>query len=177
MKKTKTIISAMSALAIVSSSVFGVMAAETTGIIRTDASFAPKNYSLKVSIDKDKVVKSSGEQFKLNAKASEENYDVKYYSSDIKVASVNSNGVVRLRKKGKAKIVAECNGVKKVCTVKVKMPKDRKTESSATGKLKLGSSTMSKIASGIGWQTQYAYPSSTIMCSAYSFAYAYYQVT
>ena len=38
-------------------------------------------------------------------------------------------------------------------------------------------STMMNIAQNIGKQTDYAYYSSTIMCSAYAFAYAYKQVT
>ncbi len=181
MKKSKIIISALAALAVVSSSTVGAMAAQTTGVIRSGVSFAPKDFSLKVSIDKNKIVKSSGKQFKLNAKTNDDSYDVTYYSSDLKVASVTSGGIVRLRKKGKAKIVAECNGVKKVCAVEVKKPKkrtvDKESENKTAGKLELNEKTMTKIASGIGWQTQHAYPSSTIMCSAYSFAYAYYQVT
>lgn len=179
MKKRKAIVSVAAASAIALSSAFGAMALDATGIIRPNAELEPIQHSLKVTIDKDKVVNSSGKQFKLNAKTNEENYDVTYYSTDTRVAQVSNNGTVRLGKKGKATIVAECNGITKTCDVVVKKPKAR-AEASASespAKLDLTQSTMSKIESKIGHQTQHAYPDSSIMCSAYSFAYAYYQVT
>ncbi len=184
MKKKKAIASIAAAVTIVSASAFGAMALDATGVIDTDADIAPKKQSLKVSMDREKVVKSSGKQFKLNAKTDDDDYTVTYYSSDTKVAQVSSNGTVRLRKKGKATIIADCNGVQSSCDVVVKKPKARKlsasekaAESFSQARLPLNKSTMSKIASKVGHQTQRAYPDSTIMCSAYSFAYAYYQVT
>ena len=45
---------------------------------------------------------------------------IRYASSNKKVASVSSSGVVKGKKKGTAKITVTCNGVKKVFTVKVK---------------------------------------------------------
>jgi hypothetical protein len=182
MKKTKMLVTVAATATVVSASVFGAMAfdanSKATGTIDTDADLTPQKISLEVSIDRDKVVKSSGKQFKLTAQTSDKDYDVTYYSSDVKVAQVSSNGMVRLRKKGKAKIIAECNGVQKSCDVVVKKPAARKMAAGeGIAKLSLNNSTMSKIASKIGHQTQHAYPQSTIMCSAYSFAYAYYQVT
>ncbi|MEO2626594.1 Ig-like domain-containing protein, partial [Blautia wexlerae] len=43
-----------------------------------------------------------------------------YKSSNSKIATVSSKGVVKGKKKGTAKITVTCNGVKKVFTVKVK---------------------------------------------------------
>ena len=45
---------------------------------------------------------------------------VTYKSSNTKIATVSSKGVVKGKKKGTAKITVTCNGVKKVFTVKVK---------------------------------------------------------
>lgn len=179
MKKRKTIASVAAAAVVTSISVFGAMALESNGVINTDAELKPVHHELKVSIDRDKVVKSSGKQFKLNAKTNDENYDVTYYSTDSRVAAVSNNGTVRLQKKGKAKIVAECNGVVKTCDIVVKKPKARKAATTFTSgaHFDLSTKTMSNIESKIGHQTQHAYPQSSIMCSAYSFAYAYYQVT
>ncbi len=180
MKKNKTIASVAAAAVVTSMSIFGAMALESNanGVINTDAQLKPAHRELKVSIDKDKVVKRSGRQFKLNAKTNDENYDVTYYSTDSKVASVSSNGTVRLQKKGKAKIIAECNGVTETCDIVVKKPKARAVASEgSSAQFKLNVNNMRNIESKIGHQTQHAYPQSTIMCSAYSFAYAYYQVT
>ena len=179
MKKRKTIASVAAAGIVASISIFGAMALDNDGVIKTDAKLEPVHRELKVSIDKDKVVKSSGKQFKLKAKTNDENYDVTYYSTDSRVASVSSNGTVRLQKKGKAKIVAECNGVVKTCDIVVKKPKARAAAQTFTSgaHFELNQKNMTNIESKIGHQTQHAYPQSTIMCSAYSFAYAYYQVT
>jgi hypothetical protein len=178
MKKTKIIVSVAAALAITATSALSVAAFDTNDIFDMDADFSIQKPASKITMNKNKVVKASGKQFKLNADTGLEDENVNYYSSDTRVAQVSSNGTVRLRKKGTAKIIAECNGAKTFCDVTVKKPKARPAESSGSiAQLSLNSKTMAKADAKIGHQTQHAYPDSTIMCSAYSFAYAYYQVT
>lgn len=177
-KKTKAIVSSAAAVAIAAASAVSVMAFDTTGILGADDGFTLNKPAVKVSINKKSVTDTSGSHFKLKADTNKKDGDVTYYSSDIQVAKVSTNGTVRLRKKGTAKIVAECDGVKSYCDITVKKPKARAAASLSGGaKLDLNERTMSDIARKVGHQTQHAYPQSTIMCSAYSFAYAYYQVT
>ena len=127
-----------------------------------------KDYSLKIKLNKEKESKEAGEKFSINAKTNYDGYEPTFYSTDKKVATVTKEGKVTCKNAGKTKIVAECNGIKSVCKVNV--------EPKFVGN-SIADSKMSSIAGAIGWQTQHAYPQSTIMCSAYSFAYAYYQVT
>lgn len=177
MKKKKTIIAAAAALAVISASCAGASAATfepTTGFSNISLDeVVLKPVSLEISLNKKNVVSKVGKKVKLRTETNAEGYDVTYSSTNKKVATVNENGVVKLKKRGKAKIIASCNGVEKVCKVTVKP----KTHVFKDERNTIKSDTMSSIASQIGCQTDYAYASSTIMCSAYSYAYAYYQVT
>ena len=135
-----------------------------------------EEYALKIKLDKKNVRGSEGKQVTLHADTNAEGYTVTFKSSNKKVATVDSFGVIKFKKEGKAKITAECNGVKKVCNVTVtsktadKKAKDKKANS-------IAKSDMMNIVSNVGCQVDYAYGDSSIMCSAYSFAYAYQQVT
>lgn len=131
--------------------------------------FGPEKHSLKIDIKKFNSKKSVGDKFKIKADLNYDYYKPFFYSTNKKVATVSENGKVTCKNPGKVKIVAECNGIKDSCKLTVK----KKT----SGVINISDSKMSEISSKIGCQTDYAYPSSTIMCSAYSFAYAYYQVT
>ena len=76
-----------------------------------------KNPSLKLS--KSSATVKVGKTTKISAKATPSG-KVTYKSSNTKIATVSSKGVVKGKKKGTAKITVTCNGVKKVFTVKVK---------------------------------------------------------
>ena len=76
-----------------------------------------KNPSLKLS--KSSATVKVGKTTKISAKATPSG-KVTYKSSNSKIATVSSKGVVKGKKKGTAKITVTCNGVKKVFTVKVK---------------------------------------------------------
>lgn len=60
-----------------------------------------------------------GKTTKIAAKATPSG-KITYKSSNSKIATVSSKGVVKGKKKGTAKITVTCNGVKKVFTVTVK---------------------------------------------------------
>jgi hypothetical protein len=175
--KAKAIVSIAAAAGIACVSVFSVMALDTNGVIDLNADLELEKPVSKVSLDQKKIVKRSGGQLKLNAKTNGKASSVVYYSTDSKVAKVSANGTVRFGKRGKAKIIAQCNGAKTFCDVTVKKPLSRQTVSGTVAHYSLNASTMRKAEEKIGCQIQHAYPSSTVMCSAYSFAYAYYQVT
>ena len=121
---------------------------------------------IKVKLNKDVVKKATGKKFRLKADVNHEGYKAKFYSTNKKVAVVDKNGVVKTKKAGTANIVANCNGVKDTCKVKVVQQCNSITNS-----------TMTSIESKVGCQVDRVYYSPTIMCSAYSFAYAYKQVT
>lgn len=76
-----------------------------------------KNPSLKLS--KSSATVKVGKTTNISAKATPSG-KVTYKSSNSKIATVSSKGVVKGKKKGTAKITVTCNGVKKVFTVKVK---------------------------------------------------------
>ena len=76
-----------------------------------------KNPSLKLS--KSSATVKVGKTTKISAKATPSG-KVTYKSSNSKITTVSSKGVVKGKKKGTAKITVTCNGVKKVFTVKVK---------------------------------------------------------
>ncbi len=124
---------------------------------------------LTISLNKTKVNAKTGKKFSLKAKTNLDGYKVTFRSTNKKIATVSSKGVVKTKKKGSAKIVAECSGAKAVCKVKVKV--EEPAGNSITD------SKMAAVASRVGCQTDYAYGESTVMCSAYSFAYANLQVT
>ncbi len=134
------------------------------------SNFGPENYSLEIDIKNINSKMTVGNKFKINADVNYDSYKPVFYSTNKKVAIVKENGKVTCKKPGTVKIVAECNGIKDICNLTVKKNK-------STVMYYITDSKMSEISSKIGCQTQLAYPSSTIMCSAYSFAYAYYQVT
>ena len=76
-----------------------------------------KNPSLKLT--KSSATVKVGKTTKISAKATPSG-KVTYKSSNSKIATVSSKGVVKGKKKGTAKITGSWNGVKKVFTVKVK---------------------------------------------------------
>ena len=76
-----------------------------------------KNPSLKLT--KTSATVKAGKTTKISAKATPSG-KITYKSSNTKIATVSSKGVVKGKKKGTAKITVTCNGVKKVFTVKVK---------------------------------------------------------
>ena len=174
----KIIISACAAALVVGSATLGVHASVNypTQSVSTLSINPMSDCSLEIKLDKKEVRGSEGRKITLNASTNADGYTVKFRSSNKKVASVSADGTVKLKKEGTAKITAECNGIKSVCKVEVtpqsaeKKAKDRRAKS-------ITESNMSSIVSQVGCQVDYAYPESTIMCSAYSFAYAYYQVT
>lgn len=174
----KIIISACAAALVVGSATLGVHASVNypTQSVSTLSINPMSDCSLEIKLDKKEVRGSEGREITLNASTNADGYTVKFRSSNKKVASVSADGTVKLKKEGTAKITAECNGIKSVCKVEVtpqsaeKKAKDRRAKS-------ITESNMSSIVSQVGCQVDYAYPESTIMCSAYSFAYAYYQVT
>ena len=186
MQKRKLIIATLAALAVSVSTTFGVMAlsvdlpsedlCEKKAVV-AEASTEPVQETVSdadpaierivgLSFGETKVSGDEGEKITLKVEANT-NKKIKFKSTNSKVAAVSSKGIVNLKSKGKAKIVAEVEGEKVVCNVKVKEFIGNKIQDS----------TMAKIASEIGCQTDYEYSESSIMCSAYSFAYAYYQVT
>ena len=76
-----------------------------------------KNPSLKLT--KTSATVKAGKTTKISAKATPSG-KITYKSSNTKIATVSSKGIVKGKKKGTAKITVTCNGVKKVFTVKVK---------------------------------------------------------
>jgi len=185
MQKRKLFIATLAALSVSMSTTFGVMAlsadfpnqgisSKSVVANQTEPQVEETVAEAEPAIDRivglelsdNKVSGDEGEQFTLKVEANS-NEKIKFTSTDKKVATVSSKGVVTLKSKGNAKIVAEVEGEKSVCKVNVK---------EFVGN-NIKDSTMANIADEIGCQVDYAYGESTIMCSAYSFAYAYYQVT
>ena len=184
MQKRKVMFATIAALTVSISTTFGVMAlsaelpkqevkqavvqkAATEKVQETVAEANPAiDRIVGLTFGDTKVSGNEGEKVTLKVEANTNNKII-YSSSDSKVASVSSKGVVTFKSKGKAKVYAKVDGEKAVCNVSVK---------EFVGN-NISDNTMSKIAAEIGCQTDYAYSESTIMCSAYSFAYAYYQVT
>lgn len=76
-----------------------------------------KNPSL--TLTKTSATVKVGKTAKIAVKATPSG-KITYKSSNSKIATVSSKGVVKGKKKGTAKITVTCNGVKKVFTVKVK---------------------------------------------------------
>ena len=181
MQKRKLTIAVIAALSVSMSTTFGVMALSTDfsktekPAIVQEASETVEETTAAVesSIDRivgldikgAKITGDEGEKVSLKVEANT-NQKVEFVSTDKKVATVNSKGVVNLKSKGSAKIVAKVDGEEDVVNVNVNEFRGNN----------ISRSTMAKIAGEIGCQVDHAYPESTIMCSAYSFAYAYYQV-
>ena len=104
----------------------GVVTAKAKGTAVITASCGEYEASCKVTVKTPslKLTKSSatvkvGKTTKIAAKATPAG-KITYKSSNSKIATVSSKGVVKGKKKGTAKITVTCNGVKKVFTVKVK---------------------------------------------------------
>ena len=104
----------------------GVVTAKAKGTAVITASCGEYKASCKVKVKTPslKLTKSSatvkvGKTTKISAKATPSK-KITYKSSNTKIATVSSKGVVKGKKKGTAKITVTCNGVKKVFTVKVK---------------------------------------------------------
>ncbi len=128
----------------------------------SDSSFV----EAEVRLNKKNITIKEGDTFKLKATTNVEESEVTFTSENKKVATVSKKGVITAKKKGNVIITATYNGVSASCKVKI-------TEAGNN----IADSTMQNIANAIGWQRQGRYYSSSIMCSAYSFAYAYKQVT
>ena len=156
MKNTKTIVAAALSVATVLTTTISVMAlgSDTTDEdprpSKTQPAVKVVEKEVKLILNRTKLKGTEGKKVTLKSSTNSDE-KVTYRSTNKKVATVSKKGVVKLVSEGSAKIVAETDGIK--------------------------DSTMADIASEIGCQTDYAYGESTIMCSAYSFAYAYYQVT
>lgn len=104
----------------------GVVTAKAKGTTVITASCGEYEVSCKVTVKTPslKLTKTSatvkvGKTTKIAAKATPSG-KITYKSSNSKIATVSSKGVVKGKKKGTAKITVTCNGVKKVFTVKVK---------------------------------------------------------
>ena len=151
------------AIMVAASSFVNVFAAVSS---TTDTTKQDEDPVLKISLSKKSAKVKEGKKFKLNAKTTKKDTTVTFRSTNKKVAVVSRNGLVKTKNPGKVNIVAQCEGVKSVCKVRV-------TEVGNS----ITTDTMRKIGERVGWQRQGRYYSSSIMCSAYSFAYAYRQVT
>ena len=104
----------------------GVVTAKAKGTAVITASCGEYKVTCKITVKNPslKLTKSSatvkvGKTTKISAKATPAG-KITYKSSNTKIATVSSKGVVKGKKKGTAKITVTCNGVKKVFTVKVK---------------------------------------------------------
>ena len=104
----------------------GVVTAKAKGTTVITASCGEYEVSCKVTVKTPslKLTKTSatvkvGKTTKIAAKATPSG-KITYKSSNSKIATVSSKGVVKGKKKGTAKITVTCNEVKKVFTVKVK---------------------------------------------------------
>lgn len=155
------------------SATFGVVALSYNAPEATEKNSESETVSVKeekpqveIELNKTFVKGTEGKKFTLKVKTNSDK-KVSFRSSDKKVAVVSAKGTVTFKGEGNARIVAEVDGEKAVCKVKVnKKPGNT-----------ISDSEMANIASSIGRQTDYTYGDSSIMCSAYSFAYAYKQVT
>ena len=104
----------------------GVVTAKAKGTAVITASCGEYKVTCKITVKNPslKLTKSSatvkvGKTTKISAKATPSG-KITYKSSNTKIATVSSKGIVKGKKKGTAKITVTCNGVKKVFTVKVK---------------------------------------------------------
>ena len=89
----------------------------TCGEYKATCKVTVKNPSLKLTKTSANV--KVGKTTKITAKVTSSG-KITYKSSNSKIATVSSKGVVKGKKKGIAKITVTCNGVKKVFTVTVK---------------------------------------------------------
>ena len=104
----------------------GVVTAKAKGTTTITVTCGEFKASCKVTVKTPtlKLTKTSanvkvGKTVKISAKATPSG-KITYKSSNTKIATVTSKGVVKGKQKGTAKITVTCNGVKKVFTVKVK---------------------------------------------------------
>lgn len=88
----------------------------------TEPDVQSENKEVNVQLNKSKLTIHVGESFQIKAMGASA-ADVKWSSSNKKVASVSEAGVVKGKKKGSAKITAEAYGKTYVCKVKVKPAK------------------------------------------------------
>lgn len=104
-----------------------------TAIKKTDTTTVKRKIKVKsIKLNKKKVTLRRKQSIKLKAKikpSNATNKKIKWYSSNKKVAKVNSKGKVTALKKGKAKIYAKAKdgtGKKAVCKVTVKKSKKKR---------------------------------------------------
>lgn len=113
-----------------------------TDLYRSGAAKEVSNYLKKIAsvrLSKKKKTVRAGKKFKLKVSVSPSRLKkkMKWKSSNKKIATVNSKGVVKAKKKGKVKIYACYGSVKKSCTVKIKAKKKaKKKKSKKAGKAK-----------------------------------------
>ena len=104
----------------------GVVTAKRKGTVTITARANGKTATCRVTVKKPtlRLVKKSakirrGKKVRIRVKATPKG-KVTYKSKNKKVATVNKKGVVRGKKKGKARIQVKCNGVTKTFTVRVR---------------------------------------------------------
>ncbi len=101
----------------------GKVTAKKAGTVKITAKYKNKKYTCKVTakvikLNKSKLSLTVGKKYTL--KLANATKTVKWTSSNKKLATVSSKGIVTAKKKGKVKITATSNGKRYVCTVTVK---------------------------------------------------------
>lgn len=112
------------------------------------------------------VTVKNGQTIKLGVKGKAASIDNVYTNTDYaKITSKKSAATLKVKglQRGTTTLKVKVNGYS--IKLKVTVKKNPITDE-----------TMAKIAQKIGSQVDYAYADSTVMCSAYAFCYAYYQV-
>ncbi|WP_287638913.1 Ig-like domain-containing protein, partial [Blautia sp.] len=117
-KSSNTKVAAVNSKGVVTAKAKGTaVITASCGEYKATCKITVKNPSLKLT--KTSATVKAGKTTKISAKATPSG-KITYKSSNTKIATVSSKGVVKGKKKGTAKITVTCNGVKKVFTVKVK---------------------------------------------------------
>ena len=117
-KSSNTKVAAVNSKGVVTAKAKGTaVITASCGEYKATCKITVKNPSLKLT--KTSATVKVGKTTKISAKATPSG-KVTYKSSNSKIATVSSKGVVKGKKKGTAKITVTCNGVKKVFAVKVK---------------------------------------------------------
>ena len=85
--------------------------------------FVARDIAKKVTLNKKKVTLEKGESIKLKATVKNPAYysgSIKWKSSDAKIATVNSKGMIKAKRKGKVTITVTAGKIKTSCKVVVK---------------------------------------------------------
>ena len=99
-----------------------------TDLYRSSAAKEMKHYLEtigKIKLSKKKKTLKVGKKYRLRVKASPSRIvgNVKWYSSNKKIATVNKSGLVKAKRKGKVRVYASYGTLKKYCTISVKKKK------------------------------------------------------